>query len=194
MIKYADRIIKICNILCAILMLAVLLCQFLSFWYHIDGKFLTVEEAQSVREWGQMFGIGDKITADSLDTLSIADAVWFPGRYYGAPFPEGHIWVLITGALGLVFCLKNNERTWTSIFPVSCCFFGIVTYSWCCVNSVAGMGWQIHMVILIALLIPALILSIYNIRRIKEFLQRNNIKIDVKMNKNYPLWKLGWNA
>lgn len=168
MIKHSDKTIKICNTLCAIFMFAVLLCQFLPFWYHIDGEFLTVEEAQLIKELGQMFGIGEKTTADSLETLSIADAVWFPRHYSGAPFPEGHIWMLITGVLGLIFCIKYNERTWVSVFPVMCCFFGIVTYSWCCVNSVAGMGWQVHMVILVALLIPTLILSIYNIRGIKE--------------------------
>jgi len=135
------NVISVINIACAILMLGLLICQFVPFW-NMDGQ-----------------------------EVSIGGYAWFPTDHsdFTAHFQQlletkedlaGGVAlintiVLLVGAAGLIFCLKNSADVWPAVFPTVCGVTIIVGYI---VRPVFRLGamWQLHVVLAIVMLAMAI--------------------------------------
>ena len=149
--KNKTRLIKTCNILCAVLMLVLLVCQFLPFW-SANG-----------------------------DTASIQGYLWFPDthsaltQYFQAETGSDSvpndiaimpILVLAAGVLGVVMCLWRSDKTWTAIFPLICGIAGIWGYL---TKPAYQMGtlWVLHLILCIVMTVVAVVSAAACAKRIK---------------------------
>lgn len=128
------------NIVCAVLMLGLLACQFIPFW-SMDGQ-----------------------------QISIGGYVWFPTdhedltAYFrqslgNSNFSAGNVAlinaiVLLAGTVGLIMCLKNSGEVWPSVFPAVCGITVIIGYAARPVLRMGKMG-QLHLVLAIIMLVMA---------------------------------------
>lgn len=139
--KNKAKQIKVCNIVCALLILALLVCQVMPFWSIEDH------------------------------TSSIQGYVWFPSdhnaltNHFSAEVSADYvindiilmpIVVLAAGVLGVFFCFSKSDRVWTALFPLLCGLFGVYGYL---AKPVFQMGslWQLHLVLCIAMTAAAVV-------------------------------------
>lgn len=133
---------KTINIVCAVLMLALLVCQFIPFW-----------------------SVGEQY-------VSIGGYVWFPEDHgdltvhlqeslNNSDFTAGsivwiHLIMLLVSAAGFAFCLKNSDAVWPAVFPAVCGVVGICGYI---TQPVLQMGaaWPLHLVLSIVTLVLAVV-------------------------------------
>lgn len=138
------------NLICALLMAALLVCQFLPFW--------TVEE----------------------ETVSISAYVWFPSNHNNvtkmleAEFEgysinnliAGPVLVLVLGAAGLVLCVLKREYALTALMPAACGAAGL----WGYLSKPyfrLGEHWMLHVALCAAMLIVAVVSLATNLRKSK---------------------------
>lgn len=138
------KTVRICNLLCALLMLALVLCQFLPFWSangdtaSLQGYTWWPDDHKEVTNWFK--------SAVSPDFR--ANDVVIPT-----------ILMLVFGCLGSVFCLLQTKSCWVGFLPLICGGAGIWGYL---TNPAYQMGslWVGHLILAIAitaLSIPMLI-------------------------------------
>lgn len=131
---------NVCNILCALLMLALLAVQFTPFWQCGE----------------EMVSIGGFIwfPTDHVDLekqlVSVLQTDFAVDDMLAAP-----IMVLLLGAVGTVLCLLKFSQPMVLLLPVACGLSGLIGY----LSTPAlktGMGWQWHVAICAAMLIVAI--------------------------------------
>lgn len=144
--KKTINAMRIINIVCAVLMLGLLVCQFVPFW-SMDGQ-----------------------------EVSIGGYAWFPTDHedFTAYFQQSlsnpnlnagnvaliNTIVMLAGVVGLIFCLKNSEDVWPAAFPAVCGITVIIGYV---ARPVFRMGvmWQLHLVLAIMMLAMAVLCFVY---------------------------------
>ena len=136
--------LTICNIVCAILMLALVLCQFLPFWSangdttSLQGYTWWPDDHKEVTNW-------------------LKTAIAFDFRANDVVIPT--ILMLIFGCLGSAFCLIKSKSCWVGFLSLICGGAGIWGYL---TNPAYQLGnlWVVHLTLAIAitaLCIPALV-------------------------------------
>lgn len=129
--------LKLFNRLCALVMAAMLVCQFTPYWHFGEGN------AQSV---------------------SISSYVWFPDNCtalnaYLKTVEEGHmvnnivmiaVPVLLLCAIGTVLCLLRSDSLLTLLFPVVAGLVGVIGYP--LTASLRAGSWGLHVVLCAAML------------------------------------------
>jgi len=127
---------KICSIVCAVLMLALLVCQFVPFW--------------TVPETGETVSIGKYIwfpddCGDLEDYLQTAVHEDFTvNELVGQP-----VLILVLSAVSAVLCIIKRESTPVLFAPLACGVIGIWGYLAQPALQLGG-GWVIHLTICIA--------------------------------------------
>lgn len=101
--------IKQCNLLCALLILGLLVCQFLPFWNGVSiQKYVWFPSDNEA--------VGGIISEATGREFSVNDVVLMP------------VLVLLSGAVGIVLCLWKPEEIFSSIAGIICAVSGIWGY------------------------------------------------------------------
>ena len=140
MSKYFSNRTSVCNVICAVLMVILLVLQFSSFWQFGENQETSV---------------------------SIQGYIWFPSdhndlvKYFEEATGTDHdinsillppILTLVLGAVGAVLCLIKADQIWTPAFPIVCGAVGAWGYLTKAVFKL-GVNWPLHLVVCIAMLI-----------------------------------------
>lgn len=139
--KNGAKLIRLCNIICVVLMLAMLVCQFLPFW-------AIGENQVSIQEHTWFPWVNEDLTDLFLDTFGrdfmLKDIVLVP-------------FVMLFGCvLGAIFCLLKQKVAGIATIPF---FVGLIGI-WGYLSKPAlqmGMLWQLHLVLAILLVVVSAI-------------------------------------
>ena len=152
----SKKIISICNLICAVLLLSTLVLQFLPFWTCLDCK-------------------GHK---DVEKDISLAEYVWLPGHHEGMAeqmtdlykdtygknyrFPDGRKFkfqpnevlpTALPGFLGSIFgvilCVLLRKKFFVAAIPLYVGISGIIGYTSCLALTV-GMNVTLHLAMAVA--------------------------------------------
>ena len=129
------RTVKLCNILCAVLMLALILCHLMPFW-TLNGKSLSLQEfIWFCTEHG-----------DISSYLGGMDPQFSMNSFIVAP-----ILIFVAAVLGTIFCVTKPNRIWTAVFPTTCGIVGTIAYI---IDPAlrSGANWWLHLLVCIGLL------------------------------------------
>ena len=137
------------NIVCAILMLALLICQFVPFW-NLDGR-----EAS----------IGGYIWLEShYDGFTAYFQEWLnDGDFYSGSIVGVNVILMLACTAGIVFCFKYLDDFLPAVFSVVCGAVGLYQYIAMPVFQL-GNNWRIHLAICIAMLVMAIVAFIAWVR------------------------------
>lgn len=126
---------KICLFLCALVLAAILVCQFTPFWsYPIEDGEASVSIGSYI--W---FPTENK-TVDSYITSNVS------AGYSISQLVVPVILVLLLGAVGLVMCLFKHTNAWTGLLPLCCGLAGL--YGFLCQEAFKlGTAWNIHVLL-----------------------------------------------
>ena len=137
--KKSERVIRIVNIACAVLMLALIVCQFLPFWTTNDGAsasvqqmcwFPTRDNQKVVQKYFQQ-ELGKDVYGMTAQNRSINELV----------VPA--LGVLCFGLLGIYFCVKKPNKPINGIWALACGLFCVIGYL-IIPPYALGAGWLIH--------------------------------------------------
>lgn len=143
--KIGTNVVRMCNIICLVLLLALLVCQFLPFW--------TVGEKQvSVQEYTWITWAHEDLTDSFIDTFGrdfmIKDMVLTP-------------FIVLAGIiLAAIFCVSKVKKPGAAFLP----FFVGVLVAWGYLSTPIlqmGMLWQLHLGLSIAMAVVSLV-PLYN--------------------------------
>jgi len=140
--KNPIRLRKTMNILCAVLMLVLLVCQFLPFW-SIDG------DAASIAGFIWLPFDHEGLTSHFQTTLNDPD-------FYAGKIVLMNAIVIAASAIGTIFCLSHSEDWWSTIFPGVCGIFGVISYLAVPAYRM-GSAWLLHLLLSIGILLLAAI-------------------------------------
>ena len=166
----------ILNIVCAVLLIAFFVVQFLPFWTYttIEGSDktaaligLTVEEGEEVEK-----------------TISLAEYVWLTEEHEdlfghwkrmkdpttGEAITQNQIVVMpflctLLVIAGVVFCLWKNDRTWTCLFSLVVGAYATITYLTEPVLK-TGQSWLFHLIVSIVVLLGSIPLTILWVKKV----------------------------
>jgi len=145
--------VKICNILCAVLMLALILCHLMPFW-TLNGESLSLQE----------FIWFCTEHADISSYLGSVDPQFSMNSFIVAP-----VLIFVSAVLGAVFYVTKPNRIWTAVFPITCGIVGTIAYL---IDPAlqSGANWWLHLLICIGLLAAGVVSGIfaYQIKREEE--------------------------
>lgn len=126
---------KICLFLSALVLAAILVCQFTPYWTY------PTEEGEA--------------------SASISNYIWFPTEnkavdsYITGNVSAGYhinqlvvpvILVLLLSAAGLVLCLFKHTNAWTALLPLGCGLAGL--YGFLCQEAFKlGTAWSLHVLL-----------------------------------------------
>ena len=140
--KISEKLIKVINIVCAVLMLALIVCQFLPFWTTADGVSASVqsvtwlpksENEQAVQKYFQAT-LGKDVYSLKPTDPSINELV----------VPA--LGVLAFGLLGIYFSLTKAGKPINGIWSLLCGLSCVVGYLVVPVYAL-GANWIIHVVL-----------------------------------------------
>ena len=145
--KKSELITKIVNIVCAVLMLALIVCQFLPFWV-VDGEstsiqsfcwFSTKDKQMEVQNYLQ-----DTLGKDAyfVRTKNIVAFEKNPKPGINEAIVPA-LGVLAFGALGVYFCLRNFKKPINGIWALLCGLSCVVGYMILPAYQL-GQNWMIH--------------------------------------------------
>lgn len=133
---------RIFNVVCAVLMLALLICQLVPFW-SLEGREVSIG--------GYVWFVSDH------GDLTAYFQEWLGNGDFDAGSIAGIDTIIIVACvIGLIFCLKNNEDIWPVIFPAVCGILGLYQYITFPVFQL-GNNWGFHLAICIAMLVMAIV-------------------------------------
>lgn len=127
--------ISVCNFICAVLMLILLVLQFSPFWYHTEG---------STSIQGYVWFPTDNTAVDSIMKENVSSDFQV-GDIIGMP-----IAVLLLGAAGVVCCIWKNTNILVTLLPIGCGLVGMFGY----LGNAAfrlGANWGLHLIVCIAM-------------------------------------------
>lgn len=163
------------NIVCAVVLVAFFLVQFLPFWTYttIEGSDktaaligLTVEEGEEVEK-----------------TISLAQYLWFTEEHEdlfghwkrmkdfdGNPLTQNEIVVMpflctLLVILGTFFCLWKNDKTWTCLFALIVGVYATITYLTTPILQ-TGHTWIVHLIVSIIVLLGSLPLTALWVKKV----------------------------
>lgn len=148
------KLTRICNIICAALMLALIVCQFMPFWTTTTGDSISIQEYTWLPHHNKDLEKDFKALIDN--DYGINDVVLMP------------IVALVVGALGIIFTVMFMKKCGIVICPL---LVGVLaTYDYL-LNPAYQLGaaWQLHLVIGIALLLASIIPTIQCVLHVIEW-------------------------
>lgn len=142
---------RICNIICAVMMLALIVCQFMPFWSTASNGDISIQEYTWLPHHNK-----------ELDTLfktnfgkdyGINDVVLMP------------IVALVVGALGIVLTVLWSKKRLIVVCPLVVSILGVMNYLTNPAFQI-GPGWQVHLalnIVMLAACIPLVIQCILSV-------------------------------
>lgn len=131
---------QICNIVCVLLMLALVVCHFLPFW-NIGGQDYSVWEYVG-------FPLDNKDVTkyfeDAIDGFTVNDMALMPSA------------AILLAAVCVVFVFKSSEEMWLGLFPALVGGLGIHAYLTVAAFQMGNM-WILPLVISILMLVVAVV-------------------------------------
>lgn len=128
--------VKICNIISAVLLLSLLVCQMMPFW-QVDDHGVSIQGYVWFPE--DHTEILDYFKAEANPMTTVNDIVLMP------------IIVIISGILGIFLCISKSDNVWCACLPGICAIAGIVGYL--CVPAFRlGSFWVFHLILCFAVL------------------------------------------
>lgn len=137
------KLTRICNIICAALMLALIVCQFLPFWTTTaNGEEISIQEYTWLPHHN--VELDKQFKADIGKDYGINDVVLMP------------IVVLVIGALGVIFTVMWSKKCIIMVCPLL--VGALSTYEYL-TNPAFQMGnlWQLHLVLGIGIALGAIL-------------------------------------
>ena len=137
---------RICNYICVVLMLVILVFQFLPFWHYS-----TEEESFATSIQTYIWFPGECRDLDDYLAEQTGNEDIEAGQILGMP-----ILVLVSGAVGIVLCLIKAKSAIVSLLPAICGISGI----WGFLSTPAfqlGSNWVVSLVLCIAGLLVSLV-------------------------------------
>ena len=137
---------RICNYICVVLMLVILVFQFLPFWHYS-----TEEESFATSIQTYIWFPGECRDLDDYLAEQTGNEDIEAGQILGMP-----ILVLVSGAVGIVLCLIKAKSAIVSLLPAICGISGI----WGFLSTPAfqlGSNWVVSLVLCIAVLLVSLV-------------------------------------
>lgn len=143
----------LCNVICAVLMLALLLFQALPFW-DIGTQQISIQ--QYIGFPADYPELTSYFQAQLNPDFMVNDVVLMP------------IIVLVIGLLGAVFCIWKCKKCWVFLFPMICGIAGMWGYL---TNPAFQMGamWQLHLVLSILMTLLSIVPLCYCVVQIKQW-------------------------
>ncbi len=139
--KNGAKLIRLCNIICVVLMLALLVCQFLPFW-------VVGENQVSIQEHTWFPWLNEDLTDLFVDTFGrdfmLKDIVLVP------------FVVLFGCVLGAIFCLLKFKSAGIAWIPFFVGLVGIIGYLTVPALQMGAL-WPVHLVVCILITIAAAI-------------------------------------
>lgn len=154
MSKYISNRTSICNIVCAVLMVILLVLQFMPFWTYGEEEAMTSSIQGYIWFPTEKGDLENYLQAQTSPEFTINDILVMP------------IVVLVAGAVGVVLCLIKPDNMLVSLLPAACGLVGI----WGYLSKAAfrlGANWQLHLVLCIAILAAAAISLLSGLKEIK---------------------------
>jgi len=146
---------SVCNVICAVLLLILLVFQFTPFWHYgedasiatsINGYIWFPTENTQLENY-----LKEQLNSD----FSVESILAMP------------IIVLLAGAIGFVLCLIKADNPIVSLLPAAAGAVGV----WGYLTKGAfklGANWQIHLILCFAILVIALVSLISGLKDIKQ--------------------------
>lgn len=106
---------------------------------------------------GKISEVAAASSGEKLEVVSIAKTVWFPDDVE-PPLLGLHLLILVFGALGVFFCLKNLNGAINCVFPLLVSIGGLGY--WTNPAAQTGMLWVLHGIFAL-LLIPVTLVFVY---------------------------------
>lgn len=134
---------RICNLICAVLMLALIVCQFMPFWTtSTTGDEISIQEYTWLPHHNK--DLEKDFKANFGKDYGINDVVLMP------------IVTLVIGALGIGFSILFGKKCVITVCPLLVGIMATINYL---TNPAfqAGAIWQLHLVLGIALLVACII-------------------------------------
>lgn len=136
------KLTRICNIICAVLMLTLIVCQFIPFWTTTTGDSISIQEYTWLPHHNK--DLDTDFKANFGKEYGINDVVLMP------------IVVLVVGALGVIFTVMFMKKCGIVICPLL--VGGLTTFEYLTNPAFQmGAGWVLHLVLGIAILLGAII-------------------------------------
>ena len=127
--------LRLCSILCAVLMLALLLCQLMPFW-TLNGETISLQEyiwfcSEHAEVSAYLTGIDAQFNVNN--------------------FVTGPIIVLVVAVVGFFGCLIKPKKIWGSIASAICGLVGVFIYLTDAALQ-SGSFWILHLLLCVAVL------------------------------------------
>ncbi len=140
--KNPIRLRKTMNILCAILMLALLVCQFIPFW-SLNGDTASIAGYVWLSEEGNAF------TEHFRSTLN-------DPNFYAGKIVLMNVFTIVASVVGMIMCLGHSTELQPTVFSGICGIVGVIS---CLAYPVYRMGtlWPLYLLLSIGMLLMAVI-------------------------------------
>lgn len=107
---------SVCNIICAVLMLALMVCQFVvPFWSGAEGETASIQ------------GFAWLCEEDQYDWLSDMMKDTYGREYRNEIWPMPFLCLLLS-IFGIIFCAIKSQNVLMSVFPLACGIVGAYGY------------------------------------------------------------------
>lgn len=145
---------QICCFVCAVLLLALVVCQFMPFW-------IAEEESASIQAYvwfpQENKDVGNMLTK-AVD-VNLNDLVLMP------------IIVLVSGVVGAIFCAAMQKKVWAAICPLACGIAGIYGYLTQPAFQLGSM-WIVHLLLSIVILLLGIIIGAFWVKDFAKKLRK----------------------
>lgn len=135
---------QICNIVCVLLMLALVACHFMPFW-TVDGQDYTVWEYVG-------FPLDNKGVTKAFEAaipdFDLNDMVLMPSA------------AILLAVVAVVFIFKNSEEFWFSLFPALVGVLGVHAYLALPVYQMGNM-WFLPLIVSILMVVSAVLAMVF---------------------------------
>lgn len=147
---------QICSVVCAVLLLALVVCQFMPFW-------TAEEESVSIQKCVWLPQECKDITKmlDKTVEVEINDIVLMP------------VVVLVSGVVGAFFCAVQPKKIWAAICPLACGIVGSYGYLTMPAFQLGSM-WILHLLLSILILLLGVVIAIL---LVKEKVSKKHKKV-----------------
>lgn len=151
--KKKNTLNVLCNVISAVLMLALLLCQLLPFW-DFGSQQLSIQQYIGFPEKHQE--VTSYFRSQISPDFMVKDIVLMP------------VITLLVGLIGAFFCVWKCKKNWVFLFPMICGISGVIGYLGVPAFQLGAM-WQLHLVISILMLVCAIVPMIQCFVKVKDW-------------------------
>lgn len=161
--KKSNSARTICYIICAVLMVALAVYQFMPFWtagtdsVSLQGYLWFPENHKEVT---------NLFKAEVNPDFKVKDIVLMP------------LIELVIGLLGAFLCVTKTKKLWVVVCPLTCSIAGILGY----LDPVMQLGamWQVGLVLSIGIGVAAILPSIQCVQRIYKWFVPDKLQVEAR--------------